>query len=193
MADPLDDLPPDLAALIRRLSALIDGATEPLVEAITPQNVEQWQTVMEELLMRYHIAGYMRGASSDVVSDVAKARILELVHIQLGFLDNFALEVSSAESFERGWQARARSYASAIKVPYWTGRTKVLPLPAMPAQGTDCKNNCKCKWDVKTVDAANGDYDAYWIRHSSDSCATCVQRAQEWNPVRIRGGVLQLA
>lgn len=193
MASPLGDLPDGLAALIRRFGDLADSATERLEAlGISFENVREWQEALEELIMRYHIAGYMRGASSDTVTDIARDAILDYVRIQVGYLDNFALEVAGATEFENGWKARARSYANAIKVPYWAGRTKMLPLPALPAEGTQCLTQCKCKWDIKVIDAKNGDYDGYWKRHASDSCQTCVQRAQEWNPVRIRGGVLQL-
>lgn len=53
-------------------------------------------------------------------------------------------------------------------------------------------SGCNCKWDVKAVDAANGDYDAYWrLEKGSKHCQTCLERAAQWSPLRIREGVLQ--
>lgn len=191
MANPLDDLPQGLADLIRRFGDLVDGATERLQElGISFENVTQWQEAMEELIMRYHIAGFMRGADSETVSKAAKDKILEFVNIQFGYLDNFALEIVDSEEWVNGWNSRAKSYALAIKVPYWTGKTKMLPLPSMPAEGTDCLTQCKCKWDIKQL--SPDVYSAKWVRHSSDSCTTCVQRASEWSDLRVIDGVLQL-
>lgn len=138
MANPLDDLPQGLADLIRRFGDLVDGATERLQElGISFENVTQWQEALEELIMRYHIAGFMRGADSEAVSKAAKDKILEFVNIQFGYLDNFALEMVDSEEWVNGWNSRAKSYAGSIKAPYWTGRTKMLPLPAMPAEFSD--------------------------------------------------------
>jgi len=126
------------------------------------------------------------------MDDQARATVAKQVQKQLDFLDNFALEIQKTDEFEAGWDARAAMYAESIKAPYWSGRTKLLPLPALPGDGTtQCKTHCHCLWSIDTLDEDAGDYDARWIRGVSDSCQTCVQRAQDWAPLRIRGGVLQ--
>lgn len=194
MASPLDDLPEGLAALIRRFGDLADSATQRLEAlGISFENVREWQEALEELIMRYHIAGYMRGANSDTVADIARDAILDYVRIQVGYLDNFALEVAGATEFENGWKARARSYANAIKVPYWAGRTKMYPVPALPGDGTTpCLGNCRCRVEIKVLNEANQDADIYWRLGKAEHCQICVQRASEWNPIKVRGGVLQL-
>lgn len=186
----LEDLPRPLQVLISDLFDLVTDETGRLGQDLGA--VEAWQREMERTLTRYHLAAYMAGQGSEAIDTAGLKAVGQMVEAQLGFLDNFALVVQEAEAFERGWLARAQMYAEAIKVPYWKGRTKVLPLPAMPAEGTQCRTRCKCAWNVEAVDEAAGDYDAYWIRHASDSCQTCIQRAAEWNPLRIRGGELVL-
>jgi hypothetical protein len=182
-------MPDALAALIEKLAALIARATSALQAA--PSTAPEWETTVGQLLTRYSIAAMMAGKGSGTITPREQAVIDATVAAQLGYLRNFTVEIQNAKEWQAGWDARAESYATSIKVPYWVGRTKMLPLPAMPAQGTQCMGNCKCQWQVNTIDEGAGDYDAYWIRHASDSCQTCVERAGQWNPVQIRGGELQ--
>lgn len=51
-------------------------------------------------------------------------------------------------------------------------------------------SNCKCFWDIDTLDFEKGNFDAYWKLGTDDNCQTCQIRATEWSPVRIRAGVL---
>jgi hypothetical protein len=52
--------------------------------------------------------------------------------------------------------------------------------------------NCKCRWEIVPVDKKKGDYDAYWRMSDAEHCQTCIERAQRWNPLRIRGLQLEL-
>ena len=61
-----------------------------------------------------------------------------------------------------------------------------LELPAYPADGsTICKKGDKCYWDIVKL-SGNGNFDAYWRRTVSESCPTCIQRANEWSPLKVR-------
>lgn len=186
----MSDQPDRLTALIRRLARLLGTATDAL-ERSYPDGVAQWEAEVARELARYHTAAAMAGAGAEL-SPALRTRIKRDLAVQLAFLHKFGIAVRSGGAWERGWRSRAESYATGIKVPYWRGRTKLLPLPAMPAEGTGCYGNCGCLWDVQVVDEDAGDYDAYWVRGKDDSCQICVQRAGDWAPVQIRGGVLQL-
>lgn len=177
--------------LIRRLTYLVTTATDAL-EAEYPGGVSAWQQELSRQLARYTAASYMAGADVDDLDDAALAQVQQDLAIQLKFLGNFEMQVRSGKRWENGWNARAAMYAQSIKTPYWRGRTKVLPLPAMPAEGTQCRTYCGCFWEVVTVDEEKGHYDAYWRRGKDDSCQTCRQRAADWAPIEIRGGVLML-
>jgi len=109
--------------------------------------------------------------------------------MQLKYLKKFGVDIQDGAEWQRGWNSRAELYAKSIKIPYWRGAVKMLPLPAMPAQGTNCYGNCGCAWEIEELDG-EGNADAYWRRAKDDSCQVCVQREQDWSPVRIRGGVL---
>jgi len=180
LADLIDKMREEVNALTARIESL----------EITPA---EWQTNMEALIARYSIAAWLVGADATLIDDFAMQFIVEQLTSQYAFLDNFALVIQSSEDFMAGWYARAEMYADAIAAPYWRGQTKVLPLPAMPGDGsTICLSRCRCQWDIRTVDEANGDYDCTWQRNVNDSCQTCIERAQEWNPLQIRNNELVL-
>lgn len=182
------DYPEDLGDLISRLRAEINSLTISLQAGEIDPIV--WQAEFERFLVRYHEAAYMTGQGSPVMKTVDLNSVKFYVGSQLEFLDNFRFVIQSADQFMAGWLARAEMYAGGIKKPYWKGKTKVLPLPAMPAEGTACLDNCGCSWDIEIIDEESGDYDAYWIRGKRDSCKTCLERAAQWSPLEIRAGVL---
>lgn len=181
---------PALPFLIQRLTRLITAATDAL-ETQYPNGVATWQQELSRQLARYSAASYMAGAGVESLSAAAQAAVLRDVAVQLRFLGKFAIVVQEGKQWERGWNARAASYANSVKVPFNRGVTKMLPLPAMPAEGTQCMGNCGCFWEINELEG-EGNADAYWRRGKDDSCQTCKQREREWSPVNIRSGVLQI-
>ncbi len=182
------DYPRALDWLIERLSQLVGAATDTLEGEFSPARVDDWQAELERQLMRYYTAAYLAGAGETELDDRGRRAIMDGMRGQIGFLNEFAVEMKQAAAWKNSWNARAKMYAKSIVSPYWRGKTKILPLPAMPAEGTQCKTNCKCKWDIVVVNEKAGDYDAYWRLGDADHCQTCIQRAQDWNPLRIRAG-----
>lgn len=176
--------------LIDRLTRLIATATDAL-ETSYPDGVDAWQQEISRELARYHAAAILAGAGIDDLTPAMRTQVTRDLTLQLSYLEQFGITIQEAEQFHAGWQARAAMYARSIQVPYWQGATKLLPLPAMPGEGTDCLTNCKCMWAIDTLEG-NSNYDAYWRRGAGDSCATCRQRERTWSPVKIRGGELQL-
>ncbi|HLC05543.1 MAG TPA: hypothetical protein VJK02_21095 [Anaerolineales bacterium] len=150
-----------------------------------------WEKGMQELIARYQTAALMLGQGSDEIDEKAATILLNMTDDQFAYLANFGAEIVSAEEWQAGYEARAEGYAGAIKEPYWTGEVDFLPLPAMPAQGTQCRTNCGCSWRIEVIDDAEGDYDCYWERSKDDSCDTCLEREAQWSPVKIRGGLLE--
>lgn len=183
-------MPSSLDFLIERLAQLIRTSTGALEEAY-PDGVDSWQEEVSRQLARYHAAAMLTGANVDSLTPAMSAATQKDLAVQLRYLRQFGVAIQDAGEWQAGWQARAAMYARGIQIPYWQGATKLLPLPAMPAEGTACYTNCKCSWEVDTLDGDNS-YDAYWRRGADDSCQTCIQREAEWSPVRIREGVLQL-
>lgn len=183
---------PRLDKLVERLSVLIGVSTEKLQD--DPDRIDDWYDEISRQLRRYHLAGYMAGDSRPSALDNPKAEqlIAQDLQTQFKFLRQFKAEIQDAAEWQAGWNARADMYAKSIQVPYWRGKTRLLPLPAMPGDGsTQCLTNCKCAWNVVTVDEANDDYDCYWIYGATERhCQTCRERQSQWSPLEIRGGVL---
>jgi hypothetical protein len=186
----LEGLPRPLRWLIGELLDAIASLTGDLARNVL--GVDVWLPAMERELAKHAAAAWMAGQNRDEVDEAALAKLSEQVGTQLAFLRNFAVEMVADDQFQAGWQARAESYANSIKAPYWEGKTELLPLPAMPGQGTQCLDNCNCAWRIVPLDRAAGDYDCYWVLDPrADHCQTCLERAEQWNPIRIRGFELE--
>lgn len=187
MTDPTPQ--PALDRLIRRLSVLIGTATSALEEDIN--RVPSWEQEVSRQLARYHSAAYLAGAGADDLSPAARTAVQRDLRTQLDFLSQFAVEIQEAAAWQAGWNARAEMYARSIQTPYWRGATRLLPLPAMPGDGTSqCLTNCKCGWEVQQLEGEEN-YDCYWrLGGVERHCQTCPQRAEEWAPLRVRGGEL---
>lgn len=150
----------------------------------------EWNTQFSEVITVANIVAAIGGyelSPDDAIPDPLMKVIQHNVSIQLGFLKRFKYEIVNESEFKPGWLTRAETYASAIKIPYWRGKTKVLPLPAMPAQGTQCLTNCGCEWDIQPIHKGRHivGYKCYWVRGKNDSCQTCTQRARDWAPLYI--------
>lgn len=181
---------PALDRLIRRLSLLIGAATTALEQDMG--QADDWYDEIARQLTRYHTAAYLAGASTQELTDAARRVVNADVQTQLKFLNLFKIEVQDAAEWQAGWNARAEMYARSIQTPYWRGATKLLPLPAMPGDGTTaCLSNCRCAWDVQELDGENN-YDCYWRYGATERhCQGCRQRASEWAPLQIRAGEVQ--
>lgn len=181
-----DGQPGPLTRLITRLSNAIGGLTEELQAG--GLSIDDWEDQVSAALQQAYPAAYKAGAGG-AASGAASTALAKQVKAQLSYLGRFALEIQAGDEWQAGWNSRAAMYAEGIKVPYWQGKTKMLPLPAMPGEGTTCLTRCKCSWDVQQLDG-DGNYDAYWRRGASDSCQICVEREAQWSPLQVREGRL---
>lgn len=162
----------------RLMSALEDGA----------QTVEAWRAAFSAALAKYHAAALLVGQNGAALTDAGKAWLGKTVQAQLGFLEKWAVEIQDEAQFKLGWNARAALYAEGIGQSYWRGATKMLPLPAMPRDGTTpCLGNCGCSWEITELDG-DGNYDCTWAMGPLEHCQICKQRAADWAPYRIRDG-----
>jgi hypothetical protein len=174
----------ELAYLLDVLGGRIDALMAALERGvITPA---EWAAQFGELLATYHQAALL--TAGQPMTDAAAKWLITNVGTQLQFLHSFQLVVQDAAEFEPGWRARAQMYGEAIGASYEAGRTRLLPLPSLPRDGTtQCLTNCGCTWDIRQLDG-DGNYDCYWRRGKDDSCSTCLARERLWAPLRIRGG-----
>lgn len=176
------DLPPDLQALIDDLAADAARATERLSGDRTAAAVVAWEERMQRLLARGGQAAMVAGSGDETMSPAQSRTVRDYVRAQFEFLDSFKADIVSADDYRPGWVARAQMYAESIKEPYWKGATRMLPLPAMPTQGTQCLTRCGCSWEIEELDDR---YHCYWRRGKGKSCQTCHERSERWSPYVI--------
>ena len=193
MSVDLSRYPPNLRPLIARfqgdIGALMDALENGTITALG------FMDSMEAGIARYHLAALMEGQQTPQIGPLVEPWVIGVIAYQLGWLRKFAGDIGrnldKKEDMLKRWRARALSYGVAIQVAYWQGDIirqvgRPLPLPAMPAQGTQCMNNCGCHWKIVTVSAKLGHYNGYWVRAKDDSCQTCLEREKHWAPVKIR-------
>lgn len=177
----------------RRLIALMLLDVRQLMRALESgsQTVAQWRQAFSDALAKYHTAALLVGQNGGALTDPGRSWLAKTVQTQIGFLEKWVLEIQNEATFKLGWNARAALYAQGIGQSYWKGATKMLPLPAMPRDGTSqCLGNCTCSWEITELDG-DGNYDCTWRLGATERhCQTCPQRAADWAPLRIRDGRL---
>lgn len=179
---------PSLDRLIGRLSSLIGAATSALERDMA--QADRWYDEVARQLRRYTSAAYLSGSGTADLNVEEHKLIAQYVATQLDFLSAFRDEIKAADEWSNVWNSRALMYADSIKAPWWAGNTRGYPLPAMPGDGTtQCLTRCRCVWRVDELEG-DGNADAYWVVSAGETCQTCVERAAQWAPLRIRDGVL---
>jgi hypothetical protein len=173
---------------LQRLLAALEAQIDRLMDALASGalSAEEWAERFSVQLATYHQAALL--ATGQSLNDAATAWLARNVGTQLQFLHDFQLVVQDADAYQAGWRARAQMYGDAIGASYEAGRTRMLPLPALPRDGTTlCLTNCGCTWDIRQLEG-DGNYDCYWRRGKADTCNTCLARERLWAPLRIRDG-----
>ena len=153
---------------------------------ITP---DDWHSEMKRTMAKYSQSAMMLGKGGAIGGKELDS-LGGWLDDQFKYLQNFATVIGSSSDYNSSWESRARMYGASTYTEYWEGKTEGLPLPAQPGQGTQCRSNCKCSWEIVWIDKAKGDADCYWRLGNAEHCQTCEVRAEMWNPVRIRGGNL---
>ena len=206
---------PSLTDLIEKVQENIRRITEQRLYSVDAQNesadeddVDQWEEDMAEELAKFHQSAMILGNRGDLDENQYEL-LVQKISDQLAYLRQFANQLrenaragqlvteppdAKLPSYMSPAQiyARADMYGSAVRSSFFNGATKGLPLPVMPGEGTQCLTNCKCSWQINTIDDVNGDRDCFWRRSVKDSCQTCIIREQEWSPLRIRNGLIEL-
>ena len=162
--------PPLLTSLLDTLDTLTDGLIGGQLSAV------EWHNAVARELFAHHLATYADAVGKDE-RDVLDA-VKRIVGAQIDYLNGFTDQVEAGDYEDRpdALKARAAMYAGSVKQSYWAGKTDGYDLPAYPGDGSsECLGNCGCAWDIR-------DDGAYWVRGKDDSCATCVQRADDWTP-----------
>ena len=197
----LDKVPPELRPLVAAFGGDVDRLFQAYQDGLV--SVDGWQEQFEAAIARYYMASMMAAAGRPVLTDAMRGWLEDAIGVQLGFLAGFALVLKSLSPGQlvekaRGLIARGRLYTDAIYAAWVAGDMirqtgRMWPIPALPGQGTQCGSSCRCKLRYQVYDREKGDADIYWeLEDGAEHCQTCKQRHEEWYPIRIRGGRLQI-
>lgn len=159
-----------MAELGRRLGA----------EEIT---IQRFERDFRERIRLANVTEYVYGrGGQNAMTPSDREALAELVKDQWQHLNKFTKDVQAGSLSPARIEARAKLYGGAGTTAYERGRMAAhvgLRLPALPAQGTDCKAACKCSWSIEEDES---EWRCTWVRHASDSCETCVSRASQYSP-----------
>lgn len=192
-------MPADLLKLDALTRTLIAEATDQLLAG---GSIDAWQRGMQRAITRGHTAATLAGIAErlnipldkNLISDKRLSRaerdeIKQAVATQLDYLRGFVDDVRADKLSPAQIKARASLYGGATRQTYSQSRWFGIPLPFHPTEGSECKVNCRCVWDVQKLDG-DGNYDAYWRLGAAEKhCTTCPSRANN-SPYRIRDGRL---
>ena len=165
---------------------------------LTPR---QFEGAMRELVAEVHVASYAAGRSG-LWQDIGPAewrRVEAVIARQYSFLRGFRdwlVETPEDEATEARVRQRSRLYGAASRQSFERGALAevglTLELPGYPGDGTtDCRANCRCRWAVRVLSKARGDYDVSWRLGSAEHCRQCRQRSRSWKGLRVRRHVLE--
>lgn len=154
-------------------------------------SLDEWYNLFAQLVARYHTFALVESLGVTELPEMYRPMLRDKIDLQLDFLRN-RRDVIRADGLTPQQKAYTEMYSKAIKSTYDSGEIikqvgRMLPLPTMPGEGTQCLSNCKCRWDIKVINAEKRDYDCYWVLGVADHCQTCVEYAEMWNPLKIRG------
>jgi hypothetical protein len=188
-------------AALERLNAEFDRRVDALVAGMERGTVTvgQFTGSMPSLIKEHQLAaavlasGGVDSASPQTLA-VAQRNVAEqLAYFERWKTDLLAKTAEGKAPTPKAIAARAKMYGRAAHATVQQAQVEAKGVPAMPfypAQQTQCRVNCRCNWDIKTLDVVNANYDCYYRRNANESCPTCIARERAANPLRVRKGVI---
>lgn len=167
--------------LLDEFSLEIDGLMDDLEDG---QDPAEWYDDLLGLIALYLASGYMLGKDSPDLTGKDQSEIEKLLAFQAGYLAKFLADIRNGQGSMAAWRARAAQYARSVVPAFWRGATIGLRLPAYPGEGSECRQNCKCAWDIVEIPGVG--YDCYWELGYAEHCPTCINRNSIWYPYEIR-------
>ena len=160
--------------------------------------VGQFTGAMPSLIRQHQLAAaVIASGGADQVTPQTMALAQRQVDTQLAYFERWKAELlqqavdgklPSAEAIA----ARAKLYGRAAKTTAEQTSTAALGVPPLPwyvGQGSPCRVNCKCRWDIEVLDVVNANFDCYWyVNEEAEHCPVCVMRSRVANPLRVRRG-----
>ena len=182
--------------------SLFDASVDELAEGVAAGRItpREWEAAMRPLVKDLHVEAYVAGRSGlwGEITPAQWGRLGPVVREQYGYLARRRQAIEAVPVEERSaakLAQTARLYGAATRRSFERGLLDEIgmgaELPAYPGDGTTlCRVNCRCRWRIRILSKARGDFDASWTLGSAEHCRTCRERARKWKALRVRGGVL---
>ncbi len=145
----------------------------------------EWLRKMRGQVKQTFTANYAFGrGGTNAMTAADRKKVGRMVRDNGAYLQRFAEELAAGKLSAAQAQARAEMYAAASTTAHAQGQAAAwgITLPVQPGISTACKANCQCGWEIEQDD---DEIRAYWRLHSAESCETCLERADAYNPFRI--------
>lgn len=195
----------------RQMVALRDAFVDAQVErmgvlarrlANSEINVYQWQQAMRHEIRMAYIDQYILGhGGRKTMMPTDWGRLGAEIRKQYNYLTRFVNDIEAGKYTNPDGtlqidaiRARAELYMKSSRAAYEQGHAFGIgmpPLPAYPGDGTsECIANCRCYWSIHEVRDETRNkviaWECRWVAQGdAESCPTCRERAQEWNPLRL--------
>ena len=158
-----------------------------LMDARDYLGAAEWQRQFERAIIEHHAAAYFAGQGTNTLTAKGDAELGLLLQTQLDYLAGFAEAVDALTPAQAA--ARAALYAGPLRATYSRGQLALWDLPYHPGEGTPCRGNCQCRWDIVVEDLEELNAHATWVLGAAEHCDGCAARAAR--RYVIRGGVVQ--
>lgn len=163
-------------------------------------SVNQWRNAMAKEIENLHVTGAVIGRGGvDGLSERELRDVRRRIGEQKQYLDAWGMELTRQRNEGVDFDPakiynRARLYGGAVNDTVYEANTRAVGIPRLsnyPGDGkTECLTNCKCSLTIKKL-AGEGDWDIYWKLGKAEHCPDCETLARQWNPLRVRKGVIQ--
>jgi len=189
---PYEDLRQLLYRFLEGQRSRAEAITNQMFDRVAGVTVPEWEAEMRSIIKDAYGAAYMLGRGGRYQMNYRDWGYLgRQVSEQYRYLNNFAAQVTAGSVDEGRAVMRANLYPLSARQVMQRGYTYARgapDLPAYPGDGsTECLGNCGCHWDLEETTLGTGvpGWNCRWVRGKSDSCATCVRRENDWNPLRL--------
>lgn len=150
-------------------------------------SLQRWQLDFRRDLKDIYRNEYL--AARGGINNMTQAdwgRLGGILRRQYEFMNRFYDDLAAGRVSKDQARARAEMYFKSARQSFERGQRAALgmpDLPAYPGDGTtQCLSNCQCSWEVQETEDA---WLATWTLGAAEHCPDCVQRSNDWAPLRL--------
>ena len=179
-------------ALIKLLEQQMVGVAYPVIfdDIQRRHALRQLRIQFRQAVRNVHQIAAILGNGGQPLTSRQMQTVIDNVAGQEQYIENFINEIPRLS--EAAARARANLYATPAL--HTLAQIQAGQMPRLPHYPGDldlaCHGFCRCHLRIDKV--GDDDWDVWWIVDpDAEHCADCVAISAAWNPLEIRGGVIQ--